>query len=175
MTKRPRQGNAFIPILAGLFIVSGASQSAFAAPVPATAQTRITVPVTLTNSAGLDFGRIIPGVATSTLRIPQTSDTIVLVTGNAVIVGSPISRARFTFTAPPTSRVRIRLPGAQQLIRVGGTQQIRIDQFRQDGPAVRTVPASGSVTFNVGARLRILAGQASGQYVGTFNVTADYN
>jgi hypothetical protein len=63
------------------------------------------------------------------------------------------------------------------LTRINGTETMRVDQFRFDGgngTRNRTLSASGSVEYKLGGRLTINANQTAGAYVGSFNISIDY-
>jgi hypothetical protein len=142
--------------------------------LPGATQAQIVNPVTVVNTAPLDFGRVIPGGVQSRLRVPATSDTIAVTAGTAIPAGGTVSRARFDVIAPPLTLVLVSLPATTQLTRVSGTEQLLVDQFQQSGGAIQLMGLSGQYSFFVGGRLRVDPGQATGRYQGTFTVTVNF-
>lgn len=142
--------------------------------LPADVETQIVAPVAAVNTAPLDFGGVVPGNVQSLLRIPATSDTIAVQSGNAILAGGTVSRARFDVIARPLSLVFISVPTTAQLTRVSGTEQLLLDQIQHDGVNIRLTPLSGQFAFFVGGRLRVGAAQRAGQYRGTFTVTVNF-
>ena len=147
-------------------------QAAYA--LPGDAQTQIIIPSVVTNVTSLDFGSVIAGSVQSRLRIPATSDTIIVSAGNAIPVGGTVSRARFDVAAAPLTLVFINLPSGIQLTRVSGTEQMLLDNFQQNGLPVQIMGPSGQLSFYVGGRLRVNQSQAAGLYQGNFTVTVNF-
>ena len=164
-----------IPIF-GRIAALGASfvgvQSAHA--LPGDTQTQIVNPGVVTNATSLDFGSVIAGSVQSRLRVPPTSDTVVVSAGNALPVGGSVSRARFDVVAAPLTLVFINLPSNIQLTRVSGTDQMLLDQFQQSGLPFQIMGPSGQYSFYVGGRLRVNPSQAAGLYQGNFTVTVNF-
>ncbi|MGB5078067.1 MAG: DUF4402 domain-containing protein [Sphingorhabdus sp.] len=157
---------------AALCISLGATAGAHA--LPGDTQGQIVNPGLVTNASPLDFGRVIAGGVQSRLRVPSTSDTVIVAAGNAIPVGGTVSRARFNVVAAPLTLVLINLPSNIQLTRVAGTEQMLIDQFQQNGLPVVFMGPSGQHVFYVGGRLHVAQSQAAGLYQGTFNVTVNF-
>ena len=54
---------------------------------------------------------------------------------------------------------------------------MRVDQFRLDGgngTRNRRLSAGGSIDYKLGGRLTINPGQAAGAYIGSFDITIEY-
>lgn len=158
--------------LAALGAAFCCAQNAYA--LPGDTQTQIVNPGLVTNATSLDFGSVIAGTVQSRLRIPPTSDSIVVSAGNAIPVGGTVSRARFDVVAAPLTFVFINLPSNIQLTRVAGTDQMLLDQFQQSGLPFQIMGPSGQLSFYVGGRLRVNPSQASGLYQGNFTVTVNF-
>ena len=142
--------------------------------LPGDTQTQIVNPGLVTNTTSLDFGSVISGSVQSRLRIPPTSDSIIVSAGNAIPVGGTVSRARFDVIAAPLTFVFINLPNNIQLTRVSGTEQLLLDQFQQSGLPFQIMGPSGQLTFFVGGRLRVNPSQPGGRYQGNFTVTVNF-
>ena len=134
--------------------------------------------VTISKDADLLFGDFSAGSAQSRFRLDPDSGSIIQLSGNALSLGGTRTAASFTALGTPLATVRLTVSQNQiDLVRVNGTEKMRVDQFRLDGgngTRNRTVNASGSVTYKLGGRLTINPGQAAGAYVGSFNVNIDY-
>ena len=134
--------------------------------------------VTITKTADLHFGNFAAGTSLSRFRIDPDSDAVTQIGGNAVSLGGTRTSASFTASGTPHDTVRMTVSQNQiDLIRVGGSETMRVDQFRFDGgngTRNRTLSASGSAEYKLGGRLTINANQAGGAYVGSFNITIDY-
>ena len=164
--------------LAGLAI-SGAfafpGGAAQAQSMTNTANVNISSAVTIQKDDDLRFGDIIPGTTTSRFRVDPVTAAITQPAGDATHVGGSVSTAKFTISGTPLLRVRLTF-GANRifLTRVGGTEQLRVNRFRRDGPANRFLDAAGKATYAVGAQLRVFPTAVAGTYTGSFNVTVDY-
>lgn len=145
-----------------------------AVALPGDTQTQIVNPGLVTNTSRLDFGSVITGSVQSRLRIPPTSDIIIVSAGNAIPVGGSVSRAQFNVVAAPLTLVLINLPSNIQLVRVSGSEQMLLDQFQQNGTPLRFMGQTGQLSFFVGGRLRVGPSQAAGLYQGDFTVTVNF-
>jgi len=142
-----------------------------------TGSTDVTImsPVTVQNDQEMNFGNIIPGTILSRLRINPNTGVLVVNRGDATPAGGTVSRALFTITGDPNERIRITLSQRRiNLVRVGGTETMRLNRFRLDGRRNRRLDNSGSTQFAVGGQLRVTANQAGGVYEGSFELTVDY-
>lgn len=155
--------------------------SALSCASPAFAQSagqinvEIMEPVTVQNDAPMDFGNIIPGTTVSRLRIDQNNGELTLFSGNATIAGGSPQRALFTITGDPNERVRVTFSQNRvDLVRVGGTETLRINRFRVGGGRNKFLDANGTAQFAVGGQIRVTANQAGGVYQGSFALTVDY-
>lgn len=174
------KGAAFL-IAAALLLCAGVSVPFTAATAaPASGQTRTTVNqgVNITKNADLHFGNFAAGTTLSRFTIDPDTNGLTQLSGNAVSLGGTHTAASFSAYGTPLERVRLTVSQNQiDLTRVGGTETMRVDQFRLDGgngTRNRTLSASGSVDYKLGGRLTINANQAGGAYVGTFNITIEY-
>ena len=169
------RNTAILPTLAAVSLLATAANAATGS---SQSRTTINQGVNITKNADLHFGNFAAGTSQSRFRIEPESDGLTQLSGNAVPLGGTRTAASFTAFGRPLERVRITVNQNQiDLVRVGGTQTMRVDQFRLDGgngTRNRFLSAAGSVDYKVGGRLTIAPNQAGGAYVGTFNVTIDY-
>lgn len=165
----------FSLLMAGLLPFMAAapvSAAPVAAPTPATAKVDINRPAAIRLLNDLNFGNL----TVTTAGTATMSPTDVLTTaGGVVSVGGNPYSALFEAVAPIKTVVHIRVPKSSiQIIRVGGTETMTVDQFTISGDK-KNVVAKELFTFSVGGRLRVNANQAQGLYVGTFEVEVQYN
>ncbi|WP_373490680.1 DUF4402 domain-containing protein [Parasphingorhabdus sp.] len=141
-------------------------------------QTNINRGVTIIKNADLHFGDFIAGTTQSRFSLNADNGAILPLNGNAVSLGGTRTAASFTAFGAPLETVRITVSQNQiDLTRVNGSEKMRVDQFRFDGgngTRNRMLDASGSVTYRLGGRLTINPNQVSGAYVGSFNISIDY-
>lgn len=132
-------------------------------------------PATVQNEEPMDFGTIIPGTTESIIRINQDNGRTALIRGDASVVGGAPQAATFNITGEPNENVRVTLSqNSINLVRVGGTEMMRINRFRISGGRDKTLDASGAARFSVGGQIRIDANQAGGVYQGSFALTVNY-
>ncbi len=136
-------------------------------------------PITLVNSTALDFGSIVPGAANGTVTINSRTGarTRTVVT----LVGSTFSRAQFVATGT-VGRVVTLTVNAPTINITSGANTMAVNTLRvsANGGAARTfgqnytIPASGTITYNMGGRLNVGANKPAGLYSGTFSLTLNY-
>ena len=159
---------------------STAEAARVAAATPATGTATIVHPLTLLNTASLDFGRLIVGGAGTAVIDPDANTEAV--TGGVTMAGGSPHAASFTGAAAGLSLIIVGQPaGPITLTRAGGTETMTVTNFKlQNGnqifgnAIVYIATAAGAFTFRVGGQLNVAAAQADGTYTGTFTVTATY-
>ncbi len=163
--------------------VALASQDAWAQ----SGQIQVTVldRLSLVKTADLDFGTLIAGTTAGTVTVSTAG--VRSVTGGVTAAGGTVSAASFAGFGRRTQQVIIRFGAPSILItRVSGTQTMTVNNFTVNpvgGSGLtqlgnsgrhRISSATGLFDFTVGARLNVGANAAPGDYVGTFNVTVNY-
>ena len=126
--------------------------------------------ITLANTTDLDFGRLVSGPTAGRAVIAQGTGART-VTGGVVAAGGTPQRATFVVQGTPNRQFTFSLPTSVTLTNASGGTMV-VNTFRRSGAL--NLPASGSRTLFIGARLNVGANQASGIYAGTFNVTVNY-
>ena len=163
-------------VAAGLLVALLATPSAaIAAPARATDSATVDLlsPLTIQKLQDLDFGTVaVTGAGTAVIDpLPNTITT----TGGLVAAGGAPHAALFRGAASQNSVVNIKLPKQPiTLTRVGGTQTVTVSNFTLDGPSKKQMAQATTFDIRVGATLTVPAGQVAGQYIGTFDVTAQY-
>lgn len=147
------------------------SASLSAATASSNARATVIVPMTLTNTAELNFGDVTysagGGAGTVTIA-PGGGVTTAL---NAQSLGGATSASTFTITGDNLRIYDVTLPASTTI--GNGTDTITVDGFTSS-----LAGNSGTVgtnnSFNVGATLNFLGTESQGSYLGTFDVSVDY-
>ena len=163
-------------ITMALFVSAGAQ----AATQNATTKVLALRPITLVSATALDFGSIVPGATAGTVTINSRNGarTRTVVT----LVGSTFSRAQFVATGTVGRVVTLTISPATTINITSGPDTLAINTLRvsANGGVARTfgqnytIPASGTITYNMGGRLNVGANKPAGLYSGTFSVTLNY-
>jgi Mat/Ecp fimbriae major subunit len=143
------------------------STGAQAATEIADARVEIIAPVTLLQTAQLDFGIVAPGAGAGTVTMGTGSGTPTCSAGLTCVGGG--SRGTFDLTAAAGYSVDITVDTSTSLS--NGAQSMTLTL----APGAATIIANGGTqTFYVGGSLAVGANQAAGTYVGTYDVSAEY-
>jgi Mat/Ecp fimbriae major subunit len=142
------------------------STGAQAATVSADARVEIIAPVTLVETAGLNFGIVAPGAAAGSVDIGTGSDTPTCSVG--VICMSGGSRGTFELTAASGYSVDVTIDPTTSLTGAGAPMLVTLTS---GGTIIAT---GGTQTFYVGGTLDVGAAQTAGTYTGTYDVSAEY-
>ncbi len=131
--------------------------------------------VNMVKNSDLHFGDFIAGTIRSVFRMDPATGALDQRNGNATSIGGAPTVASFTAFGTPLTSVQITVAENRiDIVRDGGTETMRVNRFRFDGPRNRTLDASGEANYQIGGQLRIGANQVGGTYRGVFNVTIDY-
>jgi len=153
--------------LLGAAAVAMISTGANAATVSATAEVDILAPVTLAQTAGLDFGVVAAGAAAGTVTLTPASDVRSCTAGLACVGAA--NRGAFSVVGASGYTVIISVAPTTTLTGVGAPMSLSLTS------STPSVIASGlAQTFHVGGTLAVGAAQTAGSYTGTFSVSADY-
>jgi Mat/Ecp fimbriae major subunit len=145
----------------------------------ATASANILQSITVTNSAPLDFGTIVPGGAASTVEVTPGSGTVAAtrVCGTGLTCSGTFTRAVFDVTG--THAALVDVTGDSSVViqnAAGDTMNVALSYSTTSMTLVRATAASTPTgAFYVGGTLDVAANQAAGAYSEVFNVTVDYN
>lgn len=170
-------------LLASAVIAAGllGSGSAFAQAAntsSATAAGSVTIvrPLTITNTSGLAFGRIVkPRTGDGTVSIANNSNTVVAGSGAVALSGITTSRAVFTVDGEGGQAIGISMPSSMTLSGNGDTIEVTLaPDFGSTETLSGALAGSGSKTLNVGGGFDLPSAQASGAYTGSFTVTVAY-
>jgi uncharacterized protein DUF4402 len=131
--------------------------------------------MSITNTASLRFGAMIPGNSGGTSTV--TPAGVRTATGSIVLISSssfPSSSASFALIGAPNLAYTITLPTSLTLNQQGGSNTILLAAFTSSPSQSGSLSSAGTGTVNVGGTVTITSGQAAGIYSGTFTVTLSY-
>jgi len=163
-----------VMLAVGILATSSADAQQAEATASANANAAIIADITLTNTADMNFGDVIAGVASGTVVLTAASSPGRTVTGDAELGNSTnVSSAIFTVGGYASSTYSITLPGS--IVVSSGGNNMTVDNFTSS-PSGTGVLTAGAQTLYVGATLNVGAGQTpASDYTNSFNVTVAYN
>ena len=152
---------------------------ALAGPYTVTADAKGTVlqSLTLVNKADLDFGTVAPDfLVADTVSVDADSGARTTAASKVVLLPGTFSRGIFEGAGTPGNTAQISLTQPAGGVISNGTQTVAATLKLDAASAAPTVtiPVGGKFTVYVGGDFVIGANQASGLYVGQFDVTANY-
>ena len=159
---------------------SGAAFAQATAVQSTTATTRILQALTMAKNTDLAFGSVVRSAAagTNTVTINATTGArSISGAGAGVLSASTSGRATFTVTGEGAQTFSITPAASFNMTRVGGAETISVttSQSAATGTISGSLGSSGTSTFGVGGSFDVANTTVTGDYTGTFNVTAAYN
>lgn len=140
----------------------------------AKANAQILLPASFVKMMDMDFGSLT--VSSAGTAILDSNSGSVTTTGGVLLVGGSPHAAGFDAVSPTRNIVKITLPKqAVTLTRVGGTETMTLDTWTINGSTTHNVVAHEEFQFQVGGTLHVGANQVEGVYLGSFDVTLNYN
>jgi hypothetical protein len=163
----------FCALLALLCPAAAHAASVGAAPPPV-GKVQILLPASFVKLMDMDFGLLT--VTTAGTAVLDSNSGAVTTTGGVVLVGGSPHAAGFDAVSPTRNVVKVSLPKQPVVLtRNGGTQTMTLDTWTINGATTRNVVAHQEFQFQVGGTLHVNANQVEGVYLGTFDVTINYN
>lgn len=145
--------------------------TAQAATATGDARARILRQLTLTNTSDLQFATIISGATASTVAVSTAG---VATCGPTLVCTGTTTAANFDIQGTNGAVVLVGGDAAVTLNgSLGGTMSATL-VYSANSVTLTAGPGTVGGSFQVGGTLSVGANQTSGDYVGTFNVTADY-
>ena len=146
-----------------------APASAQAATESAEARARILAALTLSNTSPLEFGAIVAAAGGGTVQIATGGGRTC---GGSITCSGTVSAAGFDITGGTAGEfVTV---NADPSVILNGPAGATMSASLLESAAVVQLDATGAASFTVGGTLTVAASQAEGNYVGNFDVTADY-
>ncbi len=155
-----------------MLVVLLTSSAATAATSTSAVGATILAPLTLSNTAGLEFGQI--GISASAGTVRVSTAGVRFGTGGVTLAGvvSP-TVASFDVVGAPGSTYTVELPASATI--ASGVHTMSLDTFVSSPPTTGTLSGAGADTLVVGATLRVGGDQPAGRYTGSFAVTISYD
>ncbi|QXE89852.1 DUF4402 domain-containing protein [Geomonas subterranea] len=165
-----------VVVMAGCTALAWAAGSGVSQAATAQANTTATVvlPVTITKTVDLNFGRFMSGALGGTVVV--STGGAQSVTGGVTTttaLGSTAAAAAFTISGEPTSTYAVTFPAQTNL--TGPGAPMTIGTFTTASSGTLNTFGAASEILSVGATLTVGASQASGTYSGTMDVAVNYN
>lgn len=158
---------AFITVAA-----ASAAPAAAQTATPGTGRTVVLNPLSVVNTADLNFGTLVRGTTAGTATVNPTTGTRSTTGGTTAAGGAP-GPAIFLATGV-VNRVFIIALGTNPVLTNGTGGTMTVNPLMIDGPTLRLFGGGGVSTIKVGGVLNVAANQQEGNYTGTFNLTVIY-
>lgn len=158
-------------LLTATIIALSASTAAYAISVTGNANAVIKATISATETQRMNFGTISSAATAGIVKI-SPAGSVSSSTNDFYATPSP-NAGIFSITAEPSTQLTVSFTNGTL---TSGANSMALSNFTTtSSPASNTTaPTTGALTLNVGADLAIGAAQASGSYVGTYNVTLSY-
>jgi len=153
------------------------AQQTATATAPATARGTVLLPLTLTQSQGLDFGTVIasPTVAGN---VVINADSGARTVGGGVVGVPNYPGARGLFQGAGSANQVVVLTLTPPAVLTSGANSLTVNGMTFDTAGglntTRTIDSTGSFAIGVGGDFAIGANQPNGVYTANYTVTADY-
>lgn len=153
--------------VAATLVAAGMATSGYAASATGTASVKILTAVTVTKTADLSFGKVVPGTAAATVAIAEAGTRTC---GTGLSCSGTVTAAAFqvTGTTGETVTVAIDVPTVSL---TSGTNSMSVSLSTT---TTSIVLAAGTNAFKVAGTLSVGASQAAGSYTGNFSVSVNY-
>lgn len=146
-----------------------------------TAAVNLITPLTLTENTSLHFGTMSVQASTDGTCVLATDGTRTQTGGVDLSSATPTATtASYSVTGAVSTTYAITLPTSIS-VTDGSSNTMTISSFKAKATSTGTdgttgtLSASGTDGFSIGATLTVPAGQATGAYTGSFDVTVAYN
>ena len=145
------------------------------ATATATANATVIAPITISNTANLNFGNIAVSATTGGTVVVVPAGTRSKTGGVTLTPGGTVGAATFTVNGSSGLTYSITLPSSAITLTGSVTGTMTADVFTSNPSATGTL-TGGTSALSVGATLNVAAAQAPGTYTSaTFDVTVNYN
>jgi hypothetical protein len=158
-----------------VMLLAATANAQLSATTSATSTANIVAPITLSKVTDLSFGNIAAsGSIAGTVELTPANNRIASGGATLPVVSGTVSAATFTATGLSGYTYAIMLPVDITLVHSLGLDVMLADNLVSTPSGSGTL-TGGSESIAVGATLNIEAGQMSGFYSGTFDVSVAYN
>ena len=164
--------SATLAALLALVVSAPAGAQSNSATTSCNATATIVTGISLTKTADLNFGSVVPGgSAGSVMMTPAGARSA---SGGASLGSSTGSSAgSFTVAGLAGAAYSITLPASTTI--TSGANNMTVNTFTSTPSVTGNLGGGGTQTLSIGATLQVGASQPTGTYSGAFNVTVTYN
>lgn len=159
-------------VVLAMIVIAFVAVQTQAASATSTADATVITPISITNTAGLNFGKFAAGTGGTVVMAADGTRTktgaVVLATGTSGAVAS------FDIAGDANATYAITLPSVDQSIASGANTMV-VKTFTSSPATSGTLSSTGASTVKVGATLTVGSAQAVGTYTGSFSVSVEYN
>lgn len=166
-----------VAALAGAMFFSAPAFAQASSTATANGSTTIIRPVTIANTSGLSFGRIVkPATGTGTVAIANSADTVSAGAGAVALAGISTSRAKFTIDGEGGQALTVTVPSSFNLVNGDDTLVVTLSPNAAGTQTLsNALGAAGTLALNVGGSFSVPNDIDTGAYTGSFDVTVQYN
>jgi hypothetical protein len=168
-------------LIAAIILITGYSSKVMAQATENTAAAaKIVTPISITETASLHFGTMAISAGTPGTCVLSTQGVRTQTGGVNLSVQAPAaSNAAYSVSGAVSTTYGITLPSTITVSQGASNMTISSLLARTASAAANgltgTLSLTGTDNFTVGGTLNVAAGQATGVYTGTFDVTVAYN
>lgn len=168
-----RKSVLILMVLTATMLFASVASAQTSATATATATAEIITPISIANTADLDFG--VFASPTAAVNATVAADAAGTYSGSATQIGSTVS-AKFDVDGHPSATYAVTIPASVDLVSGLNSMTATLTYDCETNSGCTAIPAGGSDVLYVGGTLGIGAGQASGVYTSAaFDVTVAYN
>src|SRR5262245_23261294 len=163
---------AALTVLFALVLSAPAGAQSNSATSSCNATATIVTGLSLSKTADLNFGSVVPGASAGTVVITPAGARSA--TGGASLGSATgTSAGAFQVTGLAGAAYSITLPAATSI--ASGGNNMTVNTFTSTPNGTGTLNGGGNQSLSIGATLQVGASQPTGTYSGSFNVTVTYN
>lgn len=154
----------FVLIAATLALVGAQAESG-------SANASVILPLTLTESATLEFGQLSASADAGTVVVDAAGERTQ--TGGVNLEGGVARPGSWSVAGEPSTAYTVTLPAADVTLAAGG-DTLTVNDFTDSRNGASNTDGAGNDSFQVGATLVVGADQPAGTYSGSYAVTVAY-
>jgi hypothetical protein len=159
-------------VMVSAFVLAGAAITAdsYAATASSNATATVVTPIAISNTQALAFGSFSTSATGQTVTISAGGARSSV--GAIVVPASAATAASFNVTGSGVLTYAITLPASTTI--TNGTDTFTVNAFTSN-PSGTGALTAGAQTLTVGATVTTAGTLSTGNYLGSFNVSVDYN
>lgn len=138
-----------------------------------TAGANIVTPIAIEQTRGIQFGTIAPGTAAGTVTLTSVENTVVTSSGVSLLANTA-TRTSGLFNISGAANQTFKIVMDETVTLNSGANSMTANLTKNLANSGNALGTSGAAQLIVGGTLNVAAGQATGAYAGTYNVTVSY-